>query len=155
MGPAADRLHELLVDLARAVGLVHQSMPGEPITLSQVFALHELDAGRPLSQGELAQRLNLEKSSVSRLAAEMERKGLLIRERDPANRRFYRLRLTERGRAFHARIGGALHEHLTRLFEGMTAAERAALVAGLTGFARVMREQEAGEATPGHAHGPE
>lgn len=142
MDAAATRLHELLMDLARVIGSVHQSLPGEPVTPSQVFALHELDAGRPLSQRELAERLRLEKSSVSRMAADMERKGLLVRERDPENRRFYRLRLTDRGRAYHARMGAALHHHVMRLIDAMTAAERAALVTGLTGFVRAMREQE-------------
>lgn len=136
------RLHELLVDLGRAILMIHQLLP-EPITLSQVFALHELDANRPLSQQELAERLLLEKSSVSRLAADMERKGWLVRERDPANRRFYRLRLTDRGRSCHARVGSAFHEHVSRLIETMTPAERAALVKGLSGFARAMRAQEA------------
>jgi DNA-binding MarR family transcriptional regulator len=142
MDATTARLHELLMDLVRAIGMLHQSLPGGPITLSQVFALHELDLGRPLSQQELAQRLGLEKSSVSRLAADLESKGLLVRERDPANRRFYRLRLTERGRAYHARAGAAFRERMAPLIGAMTAAERAALVKGLAGLVRVMREQE-------------
>jgi DNA-binding MarR family transcriptional regulator len=39
-------------------------------------------------------RLRLEKSSVSRLVADLEQRALLHRERDEANRRLYRLRLT-------------------------------------------------------------
>jgi DNA-binding MarR family transcriptional regulator len=123
--------------------MLHHSLPGEPLTLSQTFALHELDLGRPLSQQELAERLGLEKSSVSRLAADLERKGLLVRERDPANRRFYRLRLTDRGRAHHARAGALFRERIAPLLDAMTAAERAALVKGLTGLFRAMREHEA------------
>ncbi len=81
----AARLHELLMDVVRAAGLLQpdQTAAGHPVSLSQAFALHELDTGTPLSQRDLAERLRLEKSSVSRLAAEMERKGLLVRERDP------------------------------------------------------------------------
>src|SRR5437763_16975531 len=84
----ADRLHQLLMELIRAAGLVaDQPVHGHPISMSQAFALHELDTDPPLSQGALATRLRLEKSTVSRLAAELERDGLLVRVRDPAVRR--------------------------------------------------------------------
>jgi DNA-binding MarR family transcriptional regulator len=146
MDATTARLYALLQELTRAIGMLHHSLPGEPITLSQVFALHELDQGRPLSQQELAERLGLDKSSVSRLAADMETKGLLVRERDPANRRFYRLRLTDQGRAYHARAGAAFRERVAPLLDAMTAAERAALVKGLGGLIRVMREHDAGSA---------
>jgi DNA-binding MarR family transcriptional regulator len=98
-------------------------LPGHDVSLSQVFALHELDTGAPLSQNELARRLRLEKSSVSRLAAELERKGLLVRERDPDNRRLYRLRLTDAGRAAHR-----------------DSAERDALAKALPALLRVIRQ---------------
>jgi DNA-binding MarR family transcriptional regulator len=136
-----ERLHNLLLELLRAIEAVQQAVPGDPVTLSQAFALHELDTDTPLSQRDLARRLNLEKSSVSRLAADLERKGLLVRERDPANRRFYRLRLTERGRAHHADMAVAFHERFAGLVEGMTVAERRALVTGLTAFVRAMHDR--------------
>jgi DNA-binding MarR family transcriptional regulator len=137
----AERLHGLFMELVRAGGLLRadEMVPGHPISMSQAFALHELDTGTPLSQRELAERLRLEKSSVSRMAAEMERKGLLVRERDPTNRRLYRLRLTDRGRALHVGMRDAFHDQYVRWVAEMTPAEREALVAGLTAFVRVMR----------------
>jgi DNA-binding MarR family transcriptional regulator len=135
------------MDLVRIGGMLQPDavIPGQPISVSQAFALHELDTGTPLSQRDLAERLHLEKSSVSRLAAEMERNGLLIRERDPANRRLYRLRLTDRGRAMHASMATAFHTHYEQWVEAMTPAERDALLVGLTAFVRVMREGSGGE----------
>jgi DNA-binding MarR family transcriptional regulator len=73
------------------------------------------------------------------MAADMERKALLVRERDPANRRHYRLRLTDKGRAVHARIGAEFHELYVRWFAAMTPAERDALLTGLSALVRVMR----------------
>jgi DNA-binding MarR family transcriptional regulator len=142
-GAPAEQLHELFMDLARVGGILQPdgAVPGQPVSLSQAFALHELDTDTPLSQGELAERLRLEKSSVSRMAAEMERKGLLVRERDPRNRRVYRLQLTERGRALHAGMASAFHEHYVRWVAAMTPEERDGLLLGLTAFVRVMREQ--------------
>jgi len=151
----AERLHGLFMELVRAGGLLQadQVVPGHPISVSQAFALHELDTGTPLSQRDLAERLHLEKSSVSRMAAEMERKGLLVRERDPANRRLYRLRLTDRGRALHAEMRGAFHGQYVRWVEEMTPAEREALVIGLTAFVRVMRGGPVPWSTGTHDHG--
>ena len=146
MDPAIPhRLHHLLMDLVQVGGLLQadQAVPGHQISLSQVFALHELDTDGGLSQGELAQRLHLEKSSASRMAADLERKALLARERDPANRRLYRLRLTDTGRALHTRIGAEFHERQVRWFAALTPAERDALLTGLSALVRVMRADAA------------
>jgi DNA-binding MarR family transcriptional regulator len=142
---SAVRLHELFMELVRAGGILQpeNTIPGQPVSMSQAFALHELDTDTPLSQRELGERLQLEKSSVSRLAAEMERKGLLVRERDPVNRRLYRLRLTDRGRAMHRQMGTKFHETYVRWVDAMTPEEQEALLLGLTAFIRAMREQPA------------
>jgi DNA-binding MarR family transcriptional regulator len=138
----AHRLHHLLMDLVRSSGLLQPQWTGagQPISLSQAFALHELDTEPPLSQRDLAQRLRLEKSSVSRLAAELERAGLLTRERDPANQRWYRLRLTDRGRTLHQEMGTAFRRQYERWVAAMTPQERSALLTGLPALVRVMRE---------------
>jgi DNA-binding MarR family transcriptional regulator len=144
--PAAPhRLHMLMMELVRVIGLVEleQAVAGQPVSLSQAFALHELDTDVPLSQRELSERLHLEKSSVSRMAAEMERNGLLVRDRDPGNRRLYRLRLTERGRALHREIGAAFHQRYVGWVSAMTAAELDALLAGLAALVRAVRDEPA------------
>jgi DNA-binding MarR family transcriptional regulator len=138
----AARLHELLMDVVRAAGLLQpdQAVAGHPVSLSQAFALHELHTDTPLSQRELGERLRLEKSSVSRLAAEMERKGLLVRERDPDNHRQYRLRLTDEGRAVHVRMATSFHKQYECWVAAMTRGERAALLKGLPALVRVIRQ---------------
>jgi DNA-binding MarR family transcriptional regulator len=138
----AARLHELLMDVVQAAGLLQpdQTVAGHPVSLSQAFVLHELDTDTPLSQRDLAERLRLEKSSVSRLAAEMERKGLLVRERDPDNNRQYRLRLTDQGRAIHAQMRTTFHEQYECWVTAMTRSERAALLKGLPALVRVIRQ---------------
>jgi DNA-binding MarR family transcriptional regulator len=138
----AARLHELFMDVVRAAGLLQpdQTVAGHPVSLSQAFALHELDTDTPLSQRDLAERLRLEKSSVSRLAAEMERKGLLVRERDPANSRQYRLHLTDEGRAIHVQMRTTFHNQYECWVAAMTHSERAALLKGLPALVRVIRQ---------------
>lgn len=140
----SEQLHGVFMDMIRVGGLLQpdQAVPGLPLTLSQTFALHELDTHVPLSQRELAERLRLEKSSVSRLVAVMEGKGLLVRERDPANRRTHRLRLTDRGRAMHVTMAHGFHESFQRWISRMTRAERTALLTDLPAFVRAIRQDE-------------
>lgn len=135
-----DQLRRLLQQLAQAGGLleVHEH-GGVRVSVSEVFALGELSEAGTLSQRELAVRLGLEKSTVSRLAAGMERRGWLARERDPANRRLYRLRLTAKGRAAATRVGEDLHVRHAALFAALTPAERAGLALGLAGLIRAFQ----------------
>ena len=71
----------------------------------------------------------------------MEQEGLLVRDRDPGNRRYYQLRLTDRGRAAHARMAAGFHDRHERLVSGMTGAEREALLVGLPALIRVLRQE--------------
>ena len=138
---APERLHQLMMELVRVIGLVQldRAAAGRSISLSQAFALHELDTDVPLSQRDLVERLNLDKSSVSRMAAEMERNGLLVRERHPDNRRVYRLRLTDRGREAHRSIATAFHQRYVGWTSAMSPAEIDALLTGLAALVRAVR----------------
>jgi len=141
-----ERIHQLLMDLIRVAGLLQpdQVVAGRSVTMSQAFGLHELDTETPLTQNELAERLHLEKSTVSRMVADLERKGLLVRERDPANRRFYRLRLTPAGRRAHAGMRTMMHEQFIRTVSSMTPAEREGLLVGLPALIKALHPDTIG-----------
>jgi DNA-binding MarR family transcriptional regulator len=133
------------MDLVRVAGLLHpdQTVPGQALSLSQAFALHELDIDAPLSQRDLAERLRLEKSTVSRLVADLENRGLLTRQRDPDNRRVYRLRITAAGRRAHTLMGSVFHDQYVRMIAALTGREQAALLVGLPALIRVLRQAHA------------
>ncbi|MET7398662.1 MarR family transcriptional regulator [Dactylosporangium sp. NPDC005572] len=133
------RLHEVFMGLVRLVSAWHFDTPGG-LSLSQAAALHTLDTEPPLSQQELADRLGLEKSSVSRLVGDLERRGLLERRRDADNRRLNQLRLTDAGRAAHHGLAGSFHGQFEQWSAGLTAEERDALVRGLSALLRVARD---------------
>lgn len=145
--PRPDPLHGLLMELVQAAGLLQPDAGwhGPAVSLSELFAVHELDADGPLAQRDLTERLRLDKSTVSRLVDGLVRKGYVTRERDPANRRLYRLLLTAEGRAAHRAAAAGFHERHAGLLDAMTAAEREALGIGLTGLLRALRgDPEAG-----------
>lgn len=137
----AQRLHELFMEFMRVAGMLQPEypIPGHQLSMSQAFAVHELDTDPPLSQRDLVERLGLEKSTVSRMAAEMERKGLLVRERDPGNRNFYRLRLTDHGRKLHAGMAADFHRQYVKWVAAMSHSEIEAALVGLSALVRVMR----------------
>jgi DNA-binding MarR family transcriptional regulator len=106
------------------------------VSLSEARALTELLAARGIAQGQLAALLGLEKSTMSRLAAGLERKGWIRRGRDEANQRYIRLHLTPEGRALAGRALRVLWSRQARLLAGLSAEERAGLAIGLRGLAR-------------------
>ena len=147
-----DRLRRLLQQLAQTGGLLEvHDHGGIKVSVSEILALGELSDAGTLSQRELATRLGLEKSTVSRLAAGMERRGWLVRERDPANRRLYRLRLTQEGQAAARTVGEDLHARHAHLFAALTPDERAGLEVGLKGLIRAFHAFH-DHLHPGHHH---
>ena len=106
--------------------------------MSEVFALSELGEAQALSQQELGARLGLEKSTVSRLAAGMETRGWLSRERESDNRRVYRLCLTATGQEVARRVGQDLSDNHAHLLGLLTPTERDGLAVGLAGLIRAM-----------------
>jgi DNA-binding MarR family transcriptional regulator len=130
---------------------------GVRASMSEIMALGELAAAPALSQQDLADLLGLEKSTVSRLVAGLESRGWVDRERDPANRRYTRLQLTDTGRQVARRIGAEFADHHRALLAALRPHEREALVIGLTAVARVLERH--GRDTTGaprrgdHSHG--
>ena len=111
---------------------------GVNLSLSEMMALGELADLGSMSQQDLGQQLGLEKSTVSRLAAGLQRRGWVSRERDPANRRIYQLQLTPEGRTVADRIGQDLRTQHEQLLGALTPDEREALTIGLAGLARAL-----------------
>jgi DNA-binding MarR family transcriptional regulator len=133
-----DDLHRLLRRIVQSGLLEPHDHDGVVASASEVFAIGELAEGGPLTQRELGDRLGLEKSTVSRLAAGLQERGWLLRERDPGNRRYYRLALTDEGRAVAVRFGRHLRRGHDVLLAALSEQERAGLTLGLTGLARAM-----------------
>ncbi len=106
------------------------------VSASEARALIELVSARGIAQGDLAGLLGLDKSTVSRLAASLERKGWIRRGRDAGNQRYVRLYLTADGGAVAARIWQAWQSRQARILAGLSEEERAGLSSGLRGLVR-------------------
>lgn len=65
---------------------------------------HLAQAKEPLSVREIHQRVDMDKSKISRAAARLERNGLVTKRENPQDRRLVDLELTEAGRDLYAAI---------------------------------------------------
>jgi DNA-binding MarR family transcriptional regulator len=106
------------------------------VSASEARALIELVAAHGIAQGQLAELLGLEKSTVSRLAVGLERKGWIRRGRDEANHRYVRLYLTPQGGLVADRVWRAWQSRQARILAALSDEERNGLAIGLRGLIR-------------------
>ncbi len=133
---------EQLIALVRAFGLHRpdQTPCGQPISVAEVHALMELANTVPLSQNELARRLRLEKSTISRLVGILEQRGWVERTQDPVDRRVVRLRLTQTGHQAADNLAAAREAKFTRLLQAIPETKRAPVIQTLKLLVEVLRE---------------
>lgn len=140
MDRGPDALEELLTHLIRAMEL-HRPLTtssGQALSLSELLALTHLAGTTPLSQRDLAIRLRLEKSSVSRTIAGLERRGCVVRQRDPDNRTHYQVSLTVTGQTLVEGMRDAMRDRHRRLLASLSSAEREAMETGVQALIRVL-----------------
>ncbi|MCD0451649.1 MarR family transcriptional regulator [Actinocorallia sp. API 0066] len=96
------------------------------ITTLQYTALSVLERRDGLSAAELARNSFVTPQSMADIVGAVERRGLISRTVDPANRRRHLLRLTDAGRALLAEYAAPVTALEERMLKGFTDAERAA-----------------------------
>jgi len=87
------------------------------VTLPQCLILLEIDEERRLTVGQLADRLRLDNSTLSRTIDGLVRKRLLERARDEQDRRVVWIRLTAKGSA----VCDSIHQQNDAIYRGVLA----------------------------------
>jgi MarR family 2-MHQ and catechol resistance regulon transcriptional repressor len=121
----AEALHEALSALVR----LYQFRDRDQIccfdvSVPQCYGLEALVKEGPLTLGELADRLYLEKSTASRVVDALERKGYVTRAPHPGDRRALRLTATPAGRRLVGRIRASLMEESKAVLADLSPAFR-------------------------------
>ncbi len=83
------------------------------------------------NQGYYAERLEVEPISLTRMIDRLEDAGLIERQRDPADRRAWRLFLTQRSRETIEQVRSSLTDLEAEMLAGLTDGQRDALGAAL------------------------
>lgn len=124
---------ERFAALFRALYLTYHRRDGprSDLPAASRAVLSHLAVTGPLTVGEAATHLSRAQSVVSEIVDGLERKGLLERERDPADRRRTLVWLTPAGQECLRRDGEVLGvDALAAALARMTGADRAALFTG-------------------------
>ena len=72
---------------------------GFDLTSVQFAALNTLDTNEGLDQATVAQRIAYDRATIGAVIKRLEQKGFVMRRRDQADRRAFKLELTEQGKA--------------------------------------------------------
>jgi DNA-binding MarR family transcriptional regulator/GNAT superfamily N-acetyltransferase len=122
----------------RLVGALGESMLASRFTLAQGRVLYELLQRPETSPSDLARRLGMDPSYLSRLVAGFEAQGLVQREADAADGRRRALGLTEAGRTTAASLDAASSAEVAALLAPLDAPDRRALVGAMARIERLL-----------------
>ncbi|MGK5531259.1 MarR family winged helix-turn-helix transcriptional regulator [Streptomyces sp. URMC 129] len=131
---------EALGSFIRAFGM-HQpevTPSGRPVPVSEAHALTELAREGELRQAELARRLRLVKSTVSRLVGQLAARGWVERSSAHADGRGVLVRLTPAGQRAAGELATARRERFGRLLASIPEGERAGVVRSLGVLVRAL-----------------
>jgi len=112
--------------------------------------LKMLERHEGLNQGQLAELLEVEPITCCRMIDRLEEAELVERRRDPADRRAWRIYLTEKARPVLTELHDIAGEMIEAALHGLDVAQRDALVASLNTIRSNMTQtQETKEAANG------
>jgi putative acetyltransferase len=129
--------------MVRQLGLLAEGHGSTGPTLSECHVLTELAGESPLTITQLADRLALEKSTMSRMVGRLGRRGLVGASTKAADKRVKPIRLTRKGRREVARIDRQADLQVAAALELLAPADREAVVQGLELYARALTRSRA------------
>ena len=139
----AAMLRELLRTLIRKLGVLERSEAGCcDMTLSQCNALIEVGRAGVLSVNQLADRLNLDKSTASRVSDKLVLDDLLLRQDDPNDRRYVVLQLTDRGTKTYTNLENRMTAYFEEVMADVDPSEREAMLKGLQTLAAALNSNQ-------------
>ncbi len=105
------------------------------LALNEALLLMHLERAplQRLTRVDLAKRLHASASTVTRMAAPMEKTGLVVRQPDPRDARLAYVALTEAGRAVVGEVRQTLEKRSAELFRDRWAADEIATLAAMLG----------------------
>jgi DNA-binding MarR family transcriptional regulator len=101
------------------------------IGFTELAALYAVDGNETLTIADLAEMIGRSPSATSRVVTSLERRGLLRRREEEADRRQRTLDLTEDGRSLLAKIDSARAEEFLSIVRLLPAGERALIAMGV------------------------
>lgn len=98
------------------------------VSLAQSHAIMEIGEAGTLSLVELADKLNLDKSTLSRTVNQLVSRGLCVRAEQVDDRRYVSISLTEEGLLLFNKIRSGLDEYFKGIYAAIPDEKRAAVL---------------------------
>ena len=129
-----------VINLLRGSALIQERFSGElgsvhGLALNEALLLMHLERAplQRLTRVDLAKRLHASASTVTRMAAPMEKTGLVVRQPDPRDARLAYVALTEAGAALVGEVRKTLEKRSAELFRDRWTADEIATLAAMLG----------------------
>ncbi len=110
----ASLAHRNIIDRQLSTLDIHRGQP--PV----LFLLQKYEG---MSNSEMAEFLNVTPATLTNKIKRMEKAGLVIRQRDPGDKRFSRIYMTEKGRGIMKQLKASIKEIENNLLKGFSEAE--------------------------------
>ena len=131
--------------MVRELGFMEQTVAATDYPPSAVHAILEIGARGPMTSGQLAEFLQLEKSSVSRMVRKLIERGELKEFTDAEDARIKPLSLTPKGRRTLVAIVDFARRQVSSALERLTETERRTVREGLAIYARALEADRIAE----------
>ena len=132
IGKQAEELYRVFTDLARGYQFrdKHATYMCD-LTVSQCHSLECLHTSGSLTMGQLAGKLYLEVSTMTRVVDNLVAKGLVTRGSDPQDRRVIRVEITDEGVDRVVQVQGKLISEYQLVLDKIAPDGREAVIEGL------------------------
>lgn len=125
-------------DLVRVWGFLNRTVAGTDLTGSAVHALVETGNSAGLSASDLCRRLNLEKSTVSRLVKSLVARGEIVEVTSSTDTRVKNLHLTDQGRRSLAAIDGFAEAQVSGALDRLDSRAQHRVLRGMTDYSAAL-----------------
>jgi putative acetyltransferase len=125
-------------ELVRELGFLQARDAATSLSHSHCHALIEIEGRGSVPQSELPKLLRLDKSTTSRIVAELETRGWVKARSSPEDARVRLLALTHAGRAKVAYVHREANLRVSRALETLTDDERRTVLDGMQIYARAL-----------------
>lgn len=109
------------------------------VTLPQCHAMIELDESGDISLSDLSQRMELDKSTLSRTVESLVQEGLALRNTDASDRRAVKIGLSEKGKEKVRTINTLCDNYYEEILSGIPLKGRKEVIESVTVLAESMR----------------
>lgn len=113
------QLRELIRQLERKLGVLQESQQSccGKISMAQCHALVEIGRAKKISLNDLAEKLNLDSSTMSRTVNKLVAKNFVKRDIDPSDRRYVTISLTDSGEGHFHSIESDWNTYFLKVYE--------------------------------------